>query len=128
MAVFLKIALAAVIHGASKNGHNLDTYVTEVLFVGEKDDEDVKQQKLGKIIEAVRNIRVMVKNIDRSIVSTNEIRSLFESLEKCRNQDNNPDSQAYKRKIQELLDDDDERGGGNAKMARYDVGVANALD
>ena len=34
----------------------------------------------------------------------------------------------YKRKIQELLDDDDERGGGNAKMARYDVGVANALD
>ena len=55
MAVFLKIALAAVIHGASKNGHNLDTYVTEVLFVGEKDDEDVKQQKLGKIIEAVRS-------------------------------------------------------------------------
>jgi len=122
-----QIALAALIHGASKNGHNLDVYVTELLFVGEK-DEVIKGQKLRKIIDAVRNIRVMVKNIDRSTVTPNEIRSLFETLEKCRNQDNNPDSQAYKRKIQELLDDDDERGGGNAKMARYDSSLAMGVN
>ena len=79
-------------------------------------------------VDAVRNIRVMVKNIDRSTVTPNEIRSLFETLEKCRNQDNNPDSQAYKRKIQELLDDDDERGGGNAKMARYDSSLAMGVN
>lgn len=82
-----QIALAAIIHGASRNGHNLDNYVMEVLF-GSGD-----QQKLGKIIEAVRNIRVMVKNIDRNI-SASEVRRLCEVLEKCRNQDNNPDSQA----------------------------------
>jgi len=118
-----QIALAAVIHGASKNGHNLDKYVTEVLFVGEKDDL-IKEEKLRKIIEAVRNIRVMVKNIDRTEISTVEIKKLFQELEKCRNQDNNPDSQAYKRKIQDLLDDEDERGGGNAKMAGYDSSVS----
>ena len=44
-----QIALAALIHGASKNGHNLDVYVTELLFVGEK-DEAIKGQKLRKII------------------------------------------------------------------------------
>jgi len=81
-------------------------------------------KKLRKIIEAVRNIRVMVKNIDRTEISTTEIKKLFQELEKCRNQDNNPDSQAYKRKIQDLLDDEDERGGGNAKMARYDSSVS----
>ena len=97
--LFFQIALAAVIHGASKNGHNLDKYVTEILFVGEKDDV-IKEEKLRKIIEAVRNIRVMVKNIDRTEISTVEIKKLFQELEKCRNQDNNPDSQAYKRKIQ----------------------------
>merc|ERR1712212_824038 len=124
-----QIALAALIHGASKNGHNLDKYVTEVLFVGEKDDEIIKNQKLHKIIDAVRNIRVMVKNIDRSVVNANEVRSLFDILEKCRNQDNNPDSQAYKRKIQELLDDDDgPQGGGNAKMARYDSSLAMGVN
>ena len=48
----------------------------------------------------MRNIRVMVKNIDRTEISTTEIKKLFQELEKCRNQDNNPDSQAYKRKIQ----------------------------
>ena len=91
-----------MIHGASKNGHNLDKYVTEILFVGEKDDL-IKEEKLRKIIEAVRNIRVMVKNIDRTEISTVEIKKLFQELEKCRNQDNNPDSQAYKRKIQVKL-------------------------
>ena len=49
---FFQIALAAVIHGASKNGHNLDKYVTEILFVGEKDDL-IKEEKLRKIIEGL---------------------------------------------------------------------------
>ena len=48
----------------------------------------------------MRNIRVLVKNIERDNISTEEIKELFRTLEKCRNQDNNPDSQAYKRKIQ----------------------------
>lgn len=122
-----QIALAAIIHGASRNGHNLDNYVMQVLF----GDDEGDQLKLGKIIEAVRNIRVMVKNIDRNIAAA-DVRRLCEVLEKCRNQDNNPDSQAYKRKIQELLDDDDgneQMTSSMAKMARYDnmSGLAEAL-
>ncbi len=68
------------------------------------------------------DIRVMVKNIDHNS-KANDVRGLLETLEKCRNQDNNPDSQAYKRKIQELLDEDDIDPSIAAKVARYDSTV-----
>ena len=55
----LQIALAAVIHGASKSGFNLDAYVTEVLFgVSSQSDEEQhakKQSTIHTIIEAVRS-------------------------------------------------------------------------
>jgi hypothetical protein len=35
------------------------------------------------------------------------IKTLCTRLEQCRNQDNNPDSLAYKRKLEELVDEDD---------------------
>jgi len=44
------MALAAVIHATSKQGQNLDSYVTKVLFGG-----DVGQDKLASIIEVVRS-------------------------------------------------------------------------
>ncbi len=55
-----QIALAAIIHGASRNGHNLDTYVTQVLFDKPNGDEDEakvakRKDKLTNIIEAVRS-------------------------------------------------------------------------
>ncbi len=136
--------MAAIIHGASRNGHNLDAYVTDVLFgVNENsDDEERAEQpkRISNIIEAVRSkfeslkllfqkqfnfdvsdIRVMVKNLNqKKPPGTAQIKALFERLEKCRNQDNNPDSQQYKRKIQELLEDDDDRA---AKLARYESSV-----
>ena len=43
-----QIALAAIIHGASRNNHNLDNYVMEVLFGS-------ANEKLSKIIDAVRS-------------------------------------------------------------------------
>lgn len=111
-----------MIHGASKNGHNLDTYVTEVLFGLDKNSDEAEQAKqqtrLGQIIEAVRSeylyliqiskgnncslsagtlsiadVRVMNKNIEK-VTNISVVKGLFEQLEKCRNQDNNPDSQA----------------------------------
>ena len=39
------------------------------------------------------DIRVMVKNIPPNI-EISEVKKAFEILEKCRNQDNNPESQA----------------------------------
>jgi len=102
-----QIALAAIIHAASKAGQTLDTYVTDVLFATQDGSDN---EHLGVIIESVRNIRLMVKNLE-PILEVRAIKPLMERLEKCRNQDNNPDSTAYKRKIQEILnaDEADER-------------------
>ena len=92
-----QVALAAVIHSASRQKQNLDSYVTESLF-GEQGEKAILH-----IITCVRNIRVMVKNIPDP---TPNIKTLCTRLEQCRNQENNPDSQAYKRKM-ELVDEDD---------------------
>jgi len=93
-----QIALAAIIHSASRQKQNLDSYVTERLFGGQGEDA------IMHIITCVRNIRVMVKNIPEP---TPTIKQLCTRLEQCRNQDNNPDSQAYKRKLEELVDEED---------------------
>ena len=45
-----QIGLAAIIHAASKQGHNLDAYVTKVLFGNEEG-----QENLANIIETVRS-------------------------------------------------------------------------
>jgi len=88
-----QVALAS----ASRQKQNLDSYVTESLF-GEQGEKAILH-----IITCVRNIRVMVKNIPDP---TPNIKTLCTRLEQCRNQENNPDSQAYKRKM-ELVDEDD---------------------
>ena len=108
-----QIALAAVIHAASKAGQNMDVYVTDVLLGSDQKneiDEQEKNKRLKKIIEAVRNVRVMVKNIEpASSLDMRNIKRLNEMLEECRNQENNPDSLVYKQKMQEMLEDEDDR-------------------
>ncbi|XP_055689397.1 cyclin-H [Lutzomyia longipalpis] len=71
-----QIALAAVLHAASKEQENLDHYVTESLFRDSKD-------KLPVLIEAVRKIRSMVKTLD--IPSKDIIRKIEKKLELCKN-------------------------------------------
>jgi len=97
-----QIALAAVIHVAGKLKENLDSYVTDKLFLGQTDDA------IRHIITCVKNIRLMVKNLPVVVLNEKqkEIVPLINKLEKCRNQDNNPDSAAYKRKL-ELVDEED---------------------
>lgn len=80
-----QIALAAVLHAASKEQENLDSYVTESLFYNNK-------EKLLILIEAVRKIRFMVKNL--AIPEKDEFKRIERKLEKCRNQEFNPDSDA----------------------------------
>lgn len=80
-----QIALAAVLHSASKQSENLDSYVTESLI----DSRD----KLPVLIEAVRKIRFMVKNF--TIPEKDEFKRIEKKLDKCRNQENNPDSEAW---------------------------------
>uniref|UniRef100_A0A1L8DWS4 Cyclin-H n=1 Tax=Nyssomyia neivai TaxID=330878 RepID=A0A1L8DWS4_9DIPT len=73
-----QIALAAVLHAASKEQENLDHYVTESLFQNSKD-------KLPVLIEAVRKIRSMVKMVD--IPNKDVIRQIEKKLDLCRKQD-----------------------------------------
>ncbi|XP_055374274.1 cyclin-H [Condylostylus longicornis] len=93
-----QIGLAAVLHAASKEQENLDSYVTENLFMNAKD-------KLPVLIEAVRKIRGMVKNLE--FPARDQVKLIEKKLEKCRNQENNPDSEIYKQKMKKLLEDDD---------------------
>jgi len=102
-----QVALAAIIHSASRQKQNLDNYVTEKLFGSQADTA------IMAIIDSVRKIRVMVKNIAQS---TRNIITLMERLDACRNQDNNPDSTAYKRKLAELVDEDEVSSAKQQKM------------
>ncbi|KAJ8955874.1 hypothetical protein NQ318_005422 [Aromia moschata] len=96
-----QVALAAVLHAASKLQENLDSYVTDTLF-----GEDGRG-KLEDLIDAVRGIRSMVKMAD-STPDRNQQKMLDKKLEKCRNPENNPDSEIYKKRMQAILDEDDD--------------------
>lgn len=79
-----QIALAAVLHAASKEQENLDSYVTESLFYNATD-------KLPLLIEAVRKIRFMVKTIQTP--QKELVKQIERKLEGCRNQENNSESE-----------------------------------
>jgi len=113
-----QIALAAVIHAASKNKINLDSYVTQQLF------DSQGQEAITHIVTIVRNIRVLVKNIPEPSPEKDKelIRSLCGKVDKCRNQENNPDSQAYKRKLEAMVDEEEmlaELGGKKARVENF---------
>ena len=103
-----QVALAAIIHGAGCNNENVDSYVTDTLFNGNINDE-----KLKNIIDTVRSKRtkntrcIYIRLCDCSPISeirlaeknlkpldTSRIKAINEKLERCRNQENNPDSQS----------------------------------
>ncbi|XP_045460075.1 cyclin-H [Harmonia axyridis] len=96
-----QIALAGILHAASKLHENLDSYVTDTLLGVEG------ASRLHDLIEAVRSIRSMVKLLDNGPDKSIYL-PLEKKLDKCRNPENNPDSEVYKKRMQELLDDDDD--------------------
>jgi len=90
--------LAAIIHSASTSKENVDHYITQILF---GDDE----KYLLNLIEAVKKIRVMVRGFEpphRDIPKT-----LEKKLEGCRNPENNSDDPAYKRRMKESFEDEE---------------------
>jgi len=107
-----QIALAAIIHSASRQQQNVDRYVTEKLFLGQS------KEAILHIITCVRNIRLMVKNLPQD--HSKDVGLLLKKLEQCRNQENNPDSAAYKRKLEELVDEEDLILEVPSKQARLD--------
>lgn len=94
-----QIAIAAIAYGSKKFKENLDGYLCEILF-------DAYPEKLAYVKEAAKNMFQMIRN--ESPLMNDPIRaSLEKKLEKCRNQENNPSSIVYKRKLEELQDDDE---------------------
>ncbi|XP_059485232.1 cyclin-H [Neocloeon triangulifer] len=100
-----QLALAAILHSASKIGENLDNYVTQTLL-GSSGTE-----RLTSLVEAVRKVRSMIKSMETTPKEI--IRALEKRLEKCRNQENNPDSEIYKQKQHQALQEEDEMYGAN---------------
>ncbi len=91
-----QLALAAILHSASKNQENLDAYVTETLL-GQNGT-----QYLNDLIEAVRKIRTfLVKNFETPL--REQVKLIEKRLEVCRNEETNPDSEVFRRKLQEML-------------------------
>uniref|UniRef100_A0A1B6DCS3 Cyclin-H n=1 Tax=Clastoptera arizonana TaxID=38151 RepID=A0A1B6DCS3_9HEMI len=93
------LALAAVIHSASKLQENVDSYVTDTLL------GPANQKKLPRVIEAVRNIRSLVKSIE--FPKKEYVKALEARLLVCRNQVNNPDSSIYRDRILKSLNEED---------------------
>lgn len=81
------MALAAVLHAASKLQENLDSYVTDTLF------DTAGRGKLEELIGAVKGIRSMEKMADDTATDRNQQKVLDKKLEKCRNPEYNPDSE-----------------------------------
>jgi len=106
-----QLALAAIIHAASRQKQNMDSYVTEMLFEGQG------TPAIKNIVSCVRQVRIMVKSIPEPV---KVIKVLCERLDLCRNQDNNPDSAAYKRKLEELIDEDESIMEPKPKTCRID--------
>ncbi|ROT78257.1 cyclin H [Penaeus vannamei] len=95
----MKIALAAVTTAVSRLGENLDQYVTDILFPNDQ------RQHLKVLIDAVRKIKKMVKNAEPPASDTVR-REIEGKLEKCRNQQNNPNSSQYRANYSEWDDDE----------------------
>ncbi|KAH8307029.1 hypothetical protein KR044_003653 [Drosophila immigrans] len=107
-----QIGLASILHAASKEQENLDSYVTDLLFVS-------APEKLRSIIEAVRKIRMLVKNYEPP--DREAVKAIEKKLDKCRNQNNNPDSELYKERLRRLYTDEDDMPAEDASFHIADV-------
>ncbi|KAK9884068.1 hypothetical protein WA026_005005 [Henosepilachna vigintioctopunctata] len=96
-----QVALAAILHAASKLHENLDAYVTDTLFGAQE------AGRLVELIEAVRSIRSMVKLMDNGSDKATQ-QMLEKKLDKCRNPENNPDTEIYKKRLMAMLDEEDD--------------------
>lgn len=94
-----QMALAALLVSGNVVGINLDKYVANKLL------ETGDRNQLMKLIEQVQVIRQLVKRMKPS--NMDEVAALEEKLERCRTQENNPLSELYRQRMDELLDDDD---------------------
>lgn len=95
-----QISLAAILTSASKQKMNIDKYVTEALLGGEKSDN------LKDIISTIKKIKQLVAQVPP--VNFEEVKKLERKLDHCLNEEFDPESEIYKRRLQEQLDSEDD--------------------
>lgn len=101
-----QIALSALVSSGANCGINLDSYVANKL-VDSKDN-------LRKIVDHIQRLRQMVKQVEflhshlKPAEFEKEVKLIEKKLEQCRNQENNPESIHYRRKVEEFSDDEDD--------------------
>nr|SVE70488.1 EOG090X080D [Daphnia similis]SVE71112.1 EOG090X080D [Daphnia similis]SVE71743.1 EOG090X080D [Daphnia similis]SVE72371.1 EOG090X080D [Daphnia similis] len=106
-----QISLAAIIHSASTSKENVDEYITKILF-----SED--QKRLLNLIEAVKKIRVMVRNVQ--LPHRDTIKALEKKLALCCNPDNNSESPAFKKRMKQSFDEEESFEDGQYPSASSD--------
>lgn len=94
-----QIALAAVAYGANKFQETLHSYINSLL------NRNSNQQEANAAKAAIKSIWAMVHNIE--VPKKEQVKAIEKRLEKCRNEENNPNSLAYKRKLQEMLEEEE---------------------
>ncbi|XP_071942401.1 cyclin-H-like [Antedon mediterranea] len=95
-----QVSLAALVTSASKLGINIDSYVTDTLLGPEN------RSGLRDTVNIIKRMKCLVKNIEP--LNPEIIKRLEKKLDICRNQELNPDSEVYKKKLQDMLDDEEE--------------------
>ncbi|KAK6994435.1 cyclin-H-like isoform X1 [Biomphalaria glabrata] len=116
-----QIALAALSFGATKEGLSLDRYIKEILFktATEKEAEDTLYQ--------LRRVKFIVKNTES--VPREQAQAIQKKLDQCRNQENNPDSDVYKQRMLEKLDEEEDvRHRKRAKLVADDEPMFFSLE
>ncbi|XP_059167590.1 cyclin-H-like isoform X2 [Physella acuta] len=95
-----QIALTAIRFGAAKEGIPIDKYIKEILLksASEKEAENTMYQ--------LRRVKFIVKNTEQ--VPREQGQAVQKKLDQCRNQENNPDSDVYKQRMLEKLDEEED--------------------
>ena len=91
-----QIALAAILYAVSRVQENLDAYVTSQLLAA------AARPQLQALVEAVRKIRLLVKMVEQP--QRDIVKQVERKLEKCRNQENNPESQVCRNRSSPLME------------------------
>ncbi|WAR02766.1 CCNH-like protein [Mya arenaria] len=115
-----QIALAGIIHSAGEEGISLDNYVTGVLMQGTTNEE------VKKMASQIKRIKYLVKNqpsLQRELIGP-----VQRKLEPCRNQANNPESEIYKRRLEEMFEEEEEeRSRKRQKLMEEERAAERAL-
>lgn len=115
-----QIALAACISSAGDDNVSLDKYVTQVLL------QNAPVEEVNKMAQQIKRIKFLVKNqepLQRELIGP-----VQKKLEMCRNQANNPESDIYKRKLEEMFEEEEEnRSRKRAKVAQKEEETAREL-